>query len=547
MFFISLMLTVLEICAYLWPGVLSFVASRCWLVHSGVYLISSLYVIYKTLRQDVLEKNFRGILVFSLVAWAAFNIAASRGLSINHEGTQQVADGCAFFKFPDLNYTKTGFLGYPARQYLLLALPSLLLGRNLVALRSGFAAAFLLGMMLFYCGLSRSFEEHKTGRTLLAPLMALSLLCFPFVVNVMVSCEQSLLPVSFTLQAAGWFLLCLKGITPLRAGSLAYIGALLATSYTPGLAPWVLLIVLIGLRVKQEQRLNSVYPVMLWISVAVFITVFGAASFFTRTDMFFRQSGVWAPGYSRWPYLFGTLRAIFIPFCQAFLPLPVVVYIMVSLMKMFHPRDFWISLWAVVTVFMATQLGGFASPAPPYSLHRALVIIPPVLIALAFTIEPWLVSRRAISPKVLLLVLCFGILIPGGNLHESLKLYRSGIRDEVIYNTLDVVDEYGIDPNGRLRIIVASEHVEYANLYDSYRYFYPKSEFLWGQGAILDAEIADCPTLVYLDAERPPLSVTDMVPGGNTDFSVVKFSFNDQEAQFLRAVYVPAKNIRSVD
>ncbi|MFA5260520.1 MAG: hypothetical protein WC450_04765 [Candidatus Omnitrophota bacterium] len=542
MFFMSLILTALEICAYQGKGVFSFVASRCWLLHGGFYLISSLYVIYKTLRQDVQEKNFRGVLVFFLVGWVIFNIVGSRGLFINHESTQQVADGCDFFKLNDFNYTKTGFIGYPARQYLLLALPSLLLGRNLVALRSGFALAFLLGMMLFYCGLNRYFDENKIGRTVLAPFMALSLLCFPIVVNIMVSSEQAILPLSFTLQAAGWFLLCLKFITPLRVISLAYIGALLATAYTPGIASWGLLIVLVGLHIREQRRLNNLSRLMLWLSLVLFITAVGAASFFTRADLLFRQSGVWVPGDSRCPYLLTALRELFIPSSQAFLPLPVVIYLMLSLMKMFSPRDFWISLWAMMTIFFATLLSGYASPSPPYSLHRALVIIPPVLTSLALTIEPWLANRGGtISQKVLFLALCLGILIPGKNLHDSLRLHVSGVRDEVIYNTLDVVNEYGIDPNDRLRFIVAPENLIYSNLYDCLRYFYPRSEFLWQRDTILKTEIAGYPTLVYLDEERYPLRVSGMVEESHTDFAVVKFPSNDQEARFLRAVYIPAK------
>ncbi len=538
---LSLILSALEIVAYPYPGILSWLASRCWLAHGAFYFFSSIAFIYKTLRQDVREKNFRGLVIFFLFGWMILNIAGSRGIVINHESTQQVADGCAFFKLPDFNYTQTGFFGYPARQYLVVALPSLLLGRSLLALRLGYAGVFLLGIMLFYCGLNRCFSESKTGRTLIAPVITLSLLCFPVVVNIMAACEQTVLPISFTLQAAGWFLLCLKAATPGRLISLAYVGGLLATSYTPGLAPWLLLIVLMGLRVKQDLRLKQFDRMALWLSGAVFVAAIGGASFFTRIDMLARQSGVWVPASVRWPYLVAALREIFIPLFYAFLPLPVVIYVLLSLLKMFRPRDFWISLWAVVTIFLATQLGGLASPAPPYSLHRALVIIPPLLISLALTIEPWLAGQGKISPKILLLALVFGLLIPAKNLREGLNLCRSGIRDKVVYDTLDVVHTYGIDPNGPLRFIVVPENVEYSGLHDCFRYFYPKFEFLWRQDIVLRMGIADVPTLVYLDAESPIVSVMEMLWTRRADLAVVQFSFQEQKVRFLRGVYIPAK------
>jgi len=47
--------------------------------------------------------------------------------------------------------------------------------------------------------------------------------------------------------------------------------------------------------------------------------------------------------------------------------------------------------------------------------------------------------------------------------------------------------------------------------------------------------------LVYLDAERPILSVMEMLWKQRADLAVVQFSFLEQKARFLRGVYIPAK------
>ncbi len=536
-------LIIIEFCAYQWQGKLSFIASRLWLLHGSFYVLCSLGVIVKTLKKDFQERNFRGLLIFFLFGLVLFHTVGSRGITINHESTQQVADGCGFFKQPDFSYTKIGFLGYPARQYLLLALPSLMFGRSLITLRLPYAAAFFLGVMLFYCGLNRYFDERKTGRTLLAPFVTLSLLCFPVLVSILISFEQAVLPLSFTLQATGWFLLCLKTITRLRAVCLAFIGALLATAYTPGLASWGLLIVLLGVQIWREGRLKDFNSTVLWINVLLFAGLVGAFSFFTRIDLFSRESGLWIPHYLIGPYLLDVFKALFIPFEQAFLPVPVVIYFMLSLMSVFRRRDFAVSLWAMLTIFLATQLGGFAKPAPPYSLHRALVIIPPLLTSMALTIESWVADKGVrVLKRVVFFALCLGVLFAGKNLYESLKLCRSGPRDVVIFNVLDAVEEFGVDKSGKMRILVAPGNLNYSNLYDCFRYFLPKSEFLWHPTTVGKLENMDAPAFVYLDRPEWRAGIMDMMKGGQGHYAIIRFHYDNKEIQFLRIICVSEKN-----
>lgn len=87
---------------------------------------------------------------------------------INDEAVQQVSAGLGLLETRrDLGLFSTGFVGYPARQYLLAALPSLAFGKGLVALRAGFGGLFLIAYLSFISSLRGYLEARKAPFPLL--------------------------------------------------------------------------------------------------------------------------------------------------------------------------------------------------------------------------------------------------------------------------------------------------------------------------------------------------------------------------------------------
>jgi putative N-acetylmannosamine-6-phosphate epimerase len=169
--------------------------------------------------------------VFASVAW---HLNDPRVL--HHETTQEI--GCALRTLassPSRGYTDTCLFGYPARQHLLPALPTLALGRTQTALHMGSAAYLLIALLIFASGLWSWLDQRRDGPWLAAVGVVL-LTHFYFFHHFMLGFEQSVYPMLFTMIAAGVGLafeqrpsapaLWLAGLTVL----------VLIHSYTPALA-----------------------------------------------------------------------------------------------------------------------------------------------------------------------------------------------------------------------------------------------------------------------------------------------------------------------
>ena len=173
-----------------------------------------------------------------LVGFAAlWGIGGVEHVQLQHEATQEVAWGLEALATPSWFYTRVGHIGYPGRQYLIVAAPSLVLGRGLVGLRLGFALVFLFGVLLFWSGARAAWGDRLRGHDA-AAMAALSVVAFPYAVKHLHWYEQTTLPLAFTLAAAGWLMITLRRPTVLNWLGLAWIGALLGTSYTPALGSW---------------------------------------------------------------------------------------------------------------------------------------------------------------------------------------------------------------------------------------------------------------------------------------------------------------------
>ncbi|OGG03156.1 hypothetical protein A2W14_03595 [Candidatus Gottesmanbacteria bacterium RBG_16_37_8] len=230
-----LSLSVLEISAYRLNGIYSLVAAKVWFVWFLLFLITAIYYVVTTLIDDFRKRHFSGIIALLIVTLLVTFKLESFPIDISGEATTQVAAGLSNWKNTDFGYTGTAFLDNPNKQFLLVSIPSLLLGRSIINYRLGYILPFLLGVFLFYSGL-RIFYDRKRKSPVFIAFGILSLIAFPIIPLLLRTFEQITNPLSFTLLSIGMFLITEKRNRFLNYLALAWIITMLANIYVPALA-----------------------------------------------------------------------------------------------------------------------------------------------------------------------------------------------------------------------------------------------------------------------------------------------------------------------
>ena len=145
--------SVLEPAACWRGGLFSVAASRIWMAGGALTAAAAVCHFLAALYDDFRQRKFLSLVFLAVLLSMLCALVGDLGTAeLSFESTQQIAAGLRSFAAPDWNYTGKAFLGYPNRQYLVAALPSLALGRSVVALHLGYALPFLLGVMVLYAG-----------------------------------------------------------------------------------------------------------------------------------------------------------------------------------------------------------------------------------------------------------------------------------------------------------------------------------------------------------------------------------------------------------
>jgi len=500
-FIFALSITVLEILAYRQGGMFSFWASRIWLFLAFVYFLYVLFLIIPFFFQGFRKEPFWHLLFFFfLFLFVFWDFGSFEHLDL--ESTQQAAAGLANFKKRDWNYTGFSFLGYPARQYLLTAIPSLFWGRNLIALRLGFIVPFLLGVFLFYFALRQSIFDPQTPSL---PLLAtFSLFSFPYLLHYLRYYEQTIYPLSFTLQAVSWLILLTKRQTFLNYFSLMWSGSMLATLYTPGLAVWVLLIFwLFGLLVKEAWQ-KRMERALIFLVILLSLVVFGWCSFQTRKDISFSRQperssariilGDLQQGYS---LFFFSDKGVFIP---PWLSLPLFVYLFSSLCFTNGPGHLLIALWSVLVVGVSVYLKGYASPPPPLALHRAMVIIPVLIGGMSFWFSQLVRKKRLLfTSRARRMFFSLLVITSLWYWSRTLSYRRFGDIGLFVEDLVSQVRNFNLQPEEPLGLVVISSRRFLLPLRDALVYFLPQHRIIRSKRELARSFNPHLPTLFYLD------------------------------------------------
>ena len=521
-------ISALELLAFGVGGSFSAMAAYIWLF-SGIVLVGySLYTLCKKIVEDIKNKNFFVLGGFMLLIILLFILIGNVSLSdINPDAAQQAAAGLDSFNEADLNYTKTAFLGYPNRQYVIAAIPALILGRSIWTLHLGFGLMFLIGLSVMFITLREWLAQQEiTEEYALLPCFAL--LAFPFITEYFMNFEQAITPVSLTMLGIGLFLRLLMHTDIISVVSISYVGCLLADSYTPAIASAGLLVVFLAifiLKLKSPKigdillpysfdKSSSKTPLDInTVSVAIAGSIANILVFFTvtfiagrsdRINEFRESTSLIKTAFSSWKEFFTDANARFLGiFCGIIL-----LYMLLSFTFRLKVTDCLISLWVLGVVFFSDYMIGYTSYEKSWIIQRNIIIIPVLLIFVFFAIIRILKKYRlTISKPVLIIVSLFFFAAGIFNIsqpHRSFKYfsYIQPMKYAIDYIE-DTLDENGLSVTDEFNLVIYTDNILQSNIHDYAKFFFPNAVTYSESGNVYDSTIdLSKPTLFFAEDER---------------------------------------------
>lgn len=495
-------LTIVEVLAYFTGSVWKEWGFILWILTGLVSIGASVFLVGKIIWSDIRSGDVLFWTVFIAVASVTF-LVNYQFFYVNHESTQQLAGAFSSLELPGFNYTGTAFLGYPVRQYFLAVLPSLLVGRSPFLIGLGYNWLFLLGMVTWYAGLRRLWNGEKG--VVISGLTLVALWLSPYVLMYVRLSEQSILPLSFTMFALGWFLYFWRTKSVLSLIPLVWFGCLLGTSYTPTLASWLLLLgvlVLSGLALVRERRWGLLGGI---VAAVITVSVFGGLSFKTRTDIFkpdrMERAGLpfeehlrqMAEGYTVY---FGFSSSYFWP---AFVGILVVGMLGWCAIGKQGILGILVSGWVVGVIGMSVYLAGYADPNPTFSLHRALITIPLVLTLAGTILYRWWSERFVTHLRRMGEV--FAVLVVGMVCYRATQGLPYGYNQPLMTLTDDVLTTLAskrVPPTLDTEVVLVQAQQDLISLEFILPYFYPQAQVSYGVERCETGEAAGV-RLIYTD------------------------------------------------
>lgn len=383
----------------------------------------------------------------------------------------------------DLGYTQTAFLGHPARQFLLAVWPSLIWGKSIASYRIGYLTPFLIGIFLFYVAILKYYHHYRHVHKV-AALGVVALASFSTLIVLLRTFEQITLPLSFTLQAVGWLLLFRTKSSIIYAACFAWIATMLATSYTPSLAVWVLITAIALIEGIKNIVKGNLRNVLLWISCVVLSLSFGFNSVLNQeTHLINSKNFSLRETVGKIPTIFetfiakDTLMYEYQPrMLGQFMILPVLFYLTGSIFLFWGVKHALLSWWILATITVSGLAAGYASPPVHFGIHRAMVVYPLIVIGMIA-----LVCRHkiTITKKYSLLLPCLFTL---HIIYDTYTIYQRSTdtfeaRALLLREVIDQTKEFRLDSTHPVQLGVYTDP-PMELLPDHLEYFYPKSILL---------------------------------------------------------------------
>jgi len=496
-------LSLLEIAAYRTHGAIPVIASRAWAFMGIAYFVATAILIVGALLSDLWKRRFVfALLAIGLGIMVFYRLGNVYHLQVNYESAQQLV---SFLKDnihkPDWGYTAAAFVGYPARQYIIVAIPSLLFGHDVFWLQFGYAILFYSGVLTFFLGVRHYFSIKQYGE-LWALFTVLSCFTFPYLIRYLYLMEQTILPIAFVMHALGWFLLSFERLTAGRALILAWISGLLGTSYTPALAAWGLFQVFFLLLLLRAARHGRRTQIVLWVSVWAYTLTVGLCSFLTRIDIRLTPQ----PGHAAQSVLIG-LKTFFLghstEYMSPVIAIPVAIFFLLALTGRLGLIKWITAGWLLAVVYFSVTSSGYAQYDPVYTLYRSILLIPVMMLAcwdsyLAFfrKFKQW----KHIGP-ILAVILCLAA--AAATIHrysERRKSYEPSSKELFISFLLNRAESAGIRHQPAI-FISQTNQVTLHPIQGYGEYFFP----LWQMSIVR----ADSPQFARPEQSQPLVIITD--------------------------------------
>jgi hypothetical protein len=517
-------LCLLEIRAYFTRGMLPVIASRAWALMGVAYFAATGMLIVGSLLSDLRKRKcLFALLVIGLAIMVFYRLGDMYHLQINYESAKQLASFLTFnIHHPDWGYTGNAFVGYPARQFIIVAIPSLLFGNEVFWLQFGYAMLFYSGVLCFYLGVRHYFSTKQHGE-LWALLTVLSCFTFPYLMHYLYNMEQIILPIALVMHALGWLLLSLEKLTATRAVILAWIGGLLGTSYTPALAAWILFQSFFLLLLVQAAREKRRAQIVLWVSVCAYTLTFGLCSFLTRIDVRLGPQ----PGHSA-ESLLAALKVFFLGHPQEYMPpvlaILVAIFFLLALTGRLGFIKWITAVWLLVVVYFSASSGGYAPYDPVFTLYRSILLIPVMMLACwdsYLGLFKKFTTLKRIEP-ILAIILCLAAAAATIHVYvERRKSYGPSSKEFFISFLLNQAESAGIRDQPAIFISMTNQ-VTYHPIQGYGEYFFP----LW---QILIRPV-DSLNLVHPEPSEPVIIITDteiahkdLLPAGWTGTGEMKY------------------------
>ncbi|MFA6016739.1 MAG: hypothetical protein WC744_01480 [Patescibacteria group bacterium] len=429
----------------------------------------SFYSLFKIIKISFKIKSFVSLLsLFFIIFIVLLNTVNPKNIS--NETTQETACGINHILIlPDMGFWKTCLFGYPARQYYLSSLPSIIIGRSLFSLNFGGSLYFLVGLPIFTYGIWQLTSHKKIYDYIIGTLLVSFFHIYSFNFF-MFNYEQSIFPFSLTLIIAGLFMSYFNKKNKVTILLIWLVSEYLIYSYSPSIAVYglcILILIYFLITVKSKflyfiivtSSLCSLYLslknrydlVILDTATRVYSILLKDLSD-ALTHLIIQNKGI--------PLTSSIFYFIFIFFLFG------------SLFYVFGWQNFIVAFWMVGVFVFSVLSKGYSYYGIDYRLNRILIIFPVLFILILEIIKKFINENIKLEVKNHFLIpfLFLFIFITGYVYHSNY------LQQKEISRYYQLVRWLSKQSFVAKKSILLVETVEYGSLNDSLLYFLPNTE-----------------------------------------------------------------------
>lgn len=362
----------------------SILASRLWIIYMALFFILCARAIVRSVVNILQSSSFVDLIVLIGVVIAFFyGIGNESSRYINSDGARQVLTGLESLKTPDIGYVSMSEFGYLARSCILPSLPTYWWGKSLFNLDLGFDVMIAVGFLTMYSGTRMFLVKYMPKLVPYNGIISLISLSCPLIPLFAHNVGQAITAPAFSMLTVGWFLMFCCGISIASTLGLGFCGYYTACMYSPGYAIAAFIVLglaylsLVGFMDKKRRKHNPVNDydseTILRICMSTYICVVGLYSLKMVNERAVLSIPTISPDFillSLKSILFENPYGLF----RLFTPVVLIVALL-SIAGAFSAKDAFVSLWALITIFISIILCGQGED-PTAALQYAIVTVP---------------------------------------------------------------------------------------------------------------------------------------------------------------------------